>query len=380
MKPTIDIMGRIGFIADQICINLEEDIRSRSSHEDASAFGPWHESEISDQEAALLWGYFKCAGEAWKSKQNIYSVNRLMRNIGSARKLDLETIMEIGKGVDQTLLNSQKLDDFERLALDFTNRGSGHRCPMEIERRLSRSIGAVTGRHRSMMRALDLKRAAESLDRKRHEVREHVTNVSVKMVRRHLSTLTRKRRRLVSQDEYGVINNDKWIREIHYFFANVIAPEIGYPVESYFDQASVEVLIDGLVELGFSTATGTPQPETKGVGHREFEFACAEIMGRQGWRTRVTKGSGDQGVDLIAERNGIKVAVQCKMYSGVVGNGAVQEVYSGKSFYGADIGIVVTTSGFTSSAKELARALDVYLLHESQLTELDRILLTGARK
>lgn len=44
----------------------------------------------------------------------------------------------------------------------------------------------------------------------------------------------------------------------------------------------------------------------------EFEERCAEAMRLAGWSAQKTKASGDQGVDVIAERNGISVVLQCK--------------------------------------------------------------------
>ena len=46
-------------------------------------------------------------------------------------------------------------------------------------------------------------------------------------------------------------------------------------------------------------------------GH-DFEYVCADILRAKGFQNvTVTRGSGDQGVDVIAEQSGIKYAVQC---------------------------------------------------------------------
>ena len=59
-----------------------------------------------------------------------------------------------------------------------------------------------------------------------------------------------------------------------------------------------------------------------------FEHFCADVLTKSGYQNvQVTRGSGDQGVDIISERDGIKYAVQCKNYSQPVGNKAVQEIY-----------------------------------------------------
>lgn len=94
----------------------------------------------------------------------------------------------------------------------------------------------------------------------------------------------------------------------------------------------------------------------------DFEVFVAQILRRIGFTNiQLTKGSGDQGVDIIAERDGIKYAIQCKRYSQPVGNKAVQEVFAGKVFYHCHIGVVVTNNYFTQSAKDLARENGIVL-------------------
>ena len=58
----------------------------------------------------------------------------------------------------------------------------------------------------------------------------------------------------------------------------------------------------------------------------EFEAYVALVLKDNGFRhVELTKGSGDQGADILAERNGRSYAIQCKNYEGAVGNFAVQE-------------------------------------------------------
>ncbi|WP_051556684.1 restriction endonuclease [Alkalihalobacterium bogoriense] len=93
----------------------------------------------------------------------------------------------------------------------------------------------------------------------------------------------------------------------------------------------------------------------------EFEKFLVEILGNLGFRANVTKKSGDQGVDIVAKRNSKIYAIQAKRYSGKVGNKAVQEVVSGKEYYGADVSWVITNSSFTQSAVNLAAKTNTLL-------------------
>ena len=94
----------------------------------------------------------------------------------------------------------------------------------------------------------------------------------------------------------------------------------------------------------------------------DFEFWCANLLRKNGYNSvELTRGSGDQGVDIIAEKDDIRYAIQCKRYSTDIGNKSVQEVVAGKSYYKCQVGVVMTNSHFTKSAKELANATGTIL-------------------
>jgi restriction endonuclease Mrr len=86
----------------------------------------------------------------------------------------------------------------------------------------------------------------------------------------------------------------------------------------------------------------------------EFEKRLVVFFRHKGYSVEHTKGSGDQGADLILINGEVRIAVQAKRYTGRVGNGAIQELLGGLHFYNCSRGIVVTNSEFTRSAKELA--------------------------
>ncbi|MDD4866966.1 MAG: restriction endonuclease [Mycobacterium sp.] len=85
-----------------------------------------------------------------------------------------------------------------------------------------------------------------------------------------------------------------------------------------------------------------------------FEGYVATRLRRAGWRVTLTPAVGDYGVDLIAEKDGQCVAVQCKRYGKSVGVAAVQQVVSGSRHHGCTRSIVVSNQEFTSAAKQLA--------------------------
>ena len=103
----------------------------------------------------------------------------------------------------------------------------------------------------------------------------------------------------------------------------------------------------------------------------EFEYFTADLLVQLGYnRVSVTKASGDQGIDVIAHKDGLSYAIQCKLYSGALGNSAVQEAYAGKAYYGCFYAVVCTNSYFTAGAKDLASSTGVLLWDRSVLQEM----------
>ena len=88
----------------------------------------------------------------------------------------------------------------------------------------------------------------------------------------------------------------------------------------------------------------------------EFEEWCADLLCKMSFQNiQITEKSGDQGVDILSEKDGVKYAIQCKCYSTDLGNTPIQEVESGRVFYGCHVGVVMTNRYFTKGAKELAQ-------------------------
>ena len=102
-------------------------------------------------------------------------------------------------------------------------------------------------------------------------------------------------------------------------------------------------------------------------GH-DFEYFCANVLRANGFTdVKVTQGSGDQGVDVLARKDGIKYAIQCKCYSGSIGNAAVQEALAGKAYYDCHVAAVMTNRYFTTSAQDLAEKSGVLLWNRDKL-------------
>ena len=112
----------------------------------------------------------------------------------------------------------------------------------------------------------------------------------------------------------------------------------------------------------------TPLDEMEG---HDFEYYCADLLRDHGFiDVEVTKGSGDYGVDILAEKDGITYAIQCKRYSEPVGVKAVQEAYSGRDYYDRMVGAVLTNQYFTQPAVDAAKKLKILLWDRGYLEQM----------
>lgn len=103
----------------------------------------------------------------------------------------------------------------------------------------------------------------------------------------------------------------------------------------------------------------------------EFENYCSELLSKNGFlNVELTKASGDHGIDILAEKDDISYAIQCKCYSSNIGNSAIQQAHTGKSLYHKDVAVVITNQFFTNQAKEEAKSLGVKLWDRDKLQEL----------
>jgi len=106
------------------------------------------------------------------------------------------------------------------------------------------------------------------------------------------------------------------------------------------------------------------------MGPIAFEHHCAAVLKTQGWSCKITRASGDFGVDIVAEHSGSRVVIQVKKWREPVNLSAVQEAAAGVAMYRATHGAVVSVSGYRPSARKLAKANKVRLLNYPDLFDL----------
>jgi len=104
----------------------------------------------------------------------------------------------------------------------------------------------------------------------------------------------------------------------------------------------------------------------------EFERYVAAVLRGAGYRVGFTRATGDFGVDLIATKDGVRTAVQCKRQSRTVGGAAVQQVVAGAAVHGCTATMVVSNHRYTRAAQHLAEVHQCLLVDRIGLVRLVR--------
>lgn len=106
----------------------------------------------------------------------------------------------------------------------------------------------------------------------------------------------------------------------------------------------------------------------------EFENICKNLIENMGFSVETTKASGDGGIDLIAYNHepvfSGKYIIQCKRYSGSVGEPIIRDLYGVITSERANKGILMTTGYFTKSAIAFAEGKPIELIDGGRLDAL----------
>jgi restriction endonuclease Mrr len=102
---------------------------------------------------------------------------------------------------------------------------------------------------------------------------------------------------------------------------------------------------------------------------KEFEKYVCRLFKSTGLKARVTKGSNDLGVDIVAEDSEDRIAVQVKCYSSKVSRRAISDAVGAMSHYNCNRSMVITNNYFTKGAIELAHSNKCMLVDRDLLAE-----------
>lgn len=197
----------------------------------------------------------------------------------------------------------------------------------------------------------------------------------VAVTNQYKSILVSKKRQLVRFSKWGDIDNSAWVNVIQEFAIEKLhCGQVDSAIASFPDHIKdhvsnawvgpcsrafvISCLLKELNESSdndLSKGHSTSNYKTIETGE-DYEGYIQQLIQENvpGVTIQLTPKTGDQGADLIVCGSKVKIVVQAKYYGGKVGNTAVQEVTAAKSYYRADVSIVVTNSEYTDSARRLA--------------------------
>jgi len=101
----------------------------------------------------------------------------------------------------------------------------------------------------------------------------------------------------------------------------------------------------------------------------EFEQYLQKLLTNQGYSVHVTQASGDLGVDLIASKDGDKIAVQAKRYNTRVTRRAISDAVAGMYHYDCNEAMVITNNYFSPGAVALAKSTECTLVDRDTLAK-----------
>jgi len=232
-----------------------------------------------------------------------------------------------------------------------------------------------------LARASKAKGITESQTQQAQMRREHLLHSAVD---EHYLTLKRTMKKALHINEFGLIEADerilhfsRFLKSYGFIIPDTAADERHTVDANYLSQEHVRQELEKLkarIDADDNRNVEKFDPDTLPSNGLDFESWVASSLSKFGWKTTVSKGSGDQGIDVVAQLDGVTVGIQCKLYTGSVGNKAVQEVISGIAHYGLDHAVVISNATYTKSAYELALSTNVLLLSHNDIPDLSLTL------
>ena len=98
---------------------------------------------------------------------------------------------------------------------------------------------------------------------------------------------------------------------------------------------------------------------------QEYEKCVENYFKSLGYQTKVTPHSNDYGVDVFAEKNNEKIAVQVKMFGGAsrkINREMVMQLHGSKEFFDCTKAVIATNGEILDNALEVANKLHIEII------------------
>ena len=109
--------------------------------------------------------------------------------------------------------------------------------------------------------------------------------------------------------------------------------------------------------------------QVKALDPVAFEHFVGALFAQMGYEVQTTALSGDEGIDLILYKGSHLAIVQCKRYSGTVGQPVIRDLYGAMVHNRAYEGYLVTTGAISMPARQWAANKPIHLIDGNGLLE-----------
>jgi restriction endonuclease len=110
----------------------------------------------------------------------------------------------------------------------------------------------------------------------------------------------------------------------------------------------------------------------RSLGGISFEHELGQLFKKIGYQVKTTPHTADGGVDLILERSGQRIVVQCKSHASKVGIATARELVASMIDFQAQKGILAVTSGVTKNVEDYVKSRNIEIYDLPDILSLQR--------
>jgi restriction system protein len=122
-----------------------------------------------------------------------------------------------------------------------------------------------------------------------------------------------------------------------------------------------------LVSFRYQNMKGIKMKEINKMKSNEFEHYLEEFFEMMDYNVKKVDATGYDGTKFIIEKGTVKTAVQSIEDSKKIDTENIEAASSDKTYYKCDNAMIISNSGFTKQAYNLARVINIHLINRMEL-------------
>lgn len=174
---------------------------------------------------------------------------------------------------------------------------------------------------------------------------------------------------LIKVDDYGNQDSSAVLRDMAHFVHHNIEKKIGIELSDAERKKLFRIIQKETARFRRNNPSLFIEYD-EAMDQAAYEAFCESLLKVDGWNPRLLSADErGRGVDLLGEKEGMRVAFKIIKSDRPVGNRAVTQIHDGKEAWQALHGVVISNENFVTSARQLASSLGVELWHHSDVGE-----------